>query len=75
MTVDLQQGFIRPVRVKTYATDPASPDYQRHFAGAVPPVVEGKPLKDVQVDKLAGASGCPIGFNDALSQIRLQATN
>lgn len=74
VTVDLQQGLIRHVQVKTHATDPTSLDYQRHFAEAVPSAVEGKLLKDVKVGKLAGASGCPIGFNDALSQIRQQAT-
>lgn len=74
VTVNLQQGLIRQVQVKTHATDPTSLDYQRRFADAVPQVVQGKPLKDVQVGKLAGASGCPIGFNDALDQIRKQAT-
>lgn len=73
VTVDVQQGLIKSVQVKTHATDPTSLDYQRRFADAVPPIVIGKPLKDVQVGKLAGASGCPIGFNDALAQIRRQA--
>lgn len=73
VTVGLQQGLIKKVQVKTHATDPTSLDYQRDFAQAVPRVVEGKPLRDVKVGKLAGASGCPIGFNDALDQIRQQA--
>ena len=73
VTVNLQQGLISQVQVKTHATDPTSLDYQRRFADAVPQVVEGKPLKDVKVGKLAGSSGCPIGFNDALDQIRKQA--
>jgi len=74
VTVNVQQGLILQVQVKTHATDPTSLDYQRRFADAVPAVVVGKLLKDVQVGKLAGASGCPIGFNDALDQIRKQAT-
>jgi uncharacterized protein with FMN-binding domain len=74
VTVNLQQGLITQVQVQTHATDPTSLDYQRRFADAVPPVVVGKLLKDVQVGKLAGSSGCPIGFNDALDQIRKQAT-
>lgn len=73
VTVNLQQGLISHVEVKTHATDPTSLDYQRNFAAAVPAVVEGKSLKDAKVGKLAGASGCPIGFNDALDQIRKQA--
>ncbi|RZK59932.1 MAG: hypothetical protein EOO59_07305 [Hymenobacter sp.] len=73
VTVDLRRGLIEKVQVKTHATDLTSLDYQRRFADAVPAVVVGKPLRDVQVGKLAGASGCPIGFNDALTQIRQQA--
>lgn len=47
--------------------------YQERFAAAVPGVVIGKSLDDVKVGKLAGASGCPDGFNDALAKIREQA--
>lgn len=74
VTVNVQQGLIRQVQVKTHATDPTSLDYQRRFAQAVPAAVVGKLLKDVNVGKLAGSSGCPIGFNDALDQIRKQAS-
>ena len=74
VTVNVQQGLIRQVQVKTHATDPTSLDYQRRFAQAVPAAMVGKLLKDVNVGKLAGSSGCPIGFNDALDQIRKQAT-
>jgi len=73
VTVEVQQGLLKKVQVKTHATDPVSLDYQRRFADAVPAVVEGRPLSEVKVGKLAGASGCPIGFNDALAQIKQQA--
>jgi uncharacterized protein with FMN-binding domain len=74
VTVSLQEGLIQQVQVQTHATNPNSLDYQRRFADAVPQVVVGKPLKDVKVSKLAGSSGCPIGFNNALDQIRQKAT-
>lgn len=73
VTVVLKAGTIAHVAVKTHATDPTSLDYQRAFAAAVPKVVQGKHLGAVKVGKLAGASGCPIGFNDALTQIKKQA--
>lgn len=73
VTLNLKNDLITEVHVKTLATDPTSLEYQRAFADAVPKVVQGKRLRDVKVGKLAGASGCPVGFNDALAQIRKQA--
>jgi uncharacterized protein with FMN-binding domain len=73
VTVSLKGDLLTEVHVKTLATDPTSLEYQRAFAEAVPKVVQGKRLRDVKVGKLAGASGCPIGFNDALAQIKKQA--
>lgn len=69
--------LFRPIarrQVQKHATDPTSLDYQRRFAEAVPAAALGKRLKDVNVGKLAGSSVCPIGSNDALDQIRKQAT-
>jgi hypothetical protein len=48
--------------------------YQERFAAAVPGEVIGKPIADLTVGKLAGASGCADGFNDALAKIREQAS-
>jgi hypothetical protein len=36
-------------------------------------VVVGRPLDQVKVGKLAGSSGTPQGFNDAINQIKRQA--
>ncbi|MEX5635638.1 hypothetical protein [Parafrankia sp. FMc2] len=47
--------------------------YQERFAAAVPAEVIGRSLDEVRVDRLAGASGCAEGFNDALAKIREQA--
>lgn len=75
VTVNLKEGTITKVQVKTLATDPTSLDYQLRFAEAVPKVVEGKRITEVKVGKLAGSSGTPVGFNDAINQIKKQATN
>ncbi|WP_312714810.1 hypothetical protein [Corynebacterium flavescens] len=47
--------------------------YQEQFAAAVPDEVKGKPIADLEIDVIAGASGCADGFNNALDKIREQA--
>jgi hypothetical protein len=61
------------VTVEPQAENETSLDYQERFAAAVPDEVIGKSLDEAEVGKLAGASTCPDGFNDALAQIREQA--
>lgn len=73
VTVILKDGVIRSVRVTPHAYVPTSLQLQRRFAAAVPRVVVGRPISGLKVGKLAGSSGTPEGFNDALEQIRKQA--
>jgi hypothetical protein len=73
VTIQLEDDRITSTAVKTHATDPTSLDYQRRFAAAVPGAVQGKPIADLRVGRLAGSSGCPTGFNAALDQIRAKA--
>jgi uncharacterized protein with FMN-binding domain len=73
VTVDIDDGVITDVEIGTPATNPTSLDYQEAFAAAVPDEVIGKDLSEVRVGKLAGSSGTPDGFNDAIEQIREQA--
>jgi len=71
--VRLVRGMIARVEVGAPAKDPTSLGYQKRFAAAVPAVVVGRPIDQVKVGKLAGASGCPDGFNAAIAKIRTQA--
>ena len=71
--VRLVRGIVARVDVGTPAKDPTSLGYQKRFAAAVPTVVVGRPIDQVKVGKLAGASGCPDGFNAAIAKIRAQA--
>ncbi len=71
--IRLAGGVISAVQVGTPAKDPTSLGYQKRFAAAVPAVVVGKPIDQIKVGKLAGASGCPDGFNAALDKIRAKA--
>jgi uncharacterized protein with FMN-binding domain len=74
VTVTLSADTVTKVTVEPMPKNNAvSRGYQERFAAAVPGVVIGKSLDDVKVGKLAGASGCPDGFNDALAKIREQA--
>jgi uncharacterized protein with FMN-binding domain len=75
VTVTLRSGLITAVEVEPHATVPRSLEFQRRFAAAVPKVVVGKPIDQVQVGKLAGSSGTPRGFNDAIQKIKQQAAS
>ncbi|MFF2653100.1 hypothetical protein [Streptomyces sp. NPDC058045] len=73
VTLILDNGVVTAVTVKPQATNETSRGYQERFAAAVPGEVVGKRLDQVKVGKLAGASTCPDGFNDALAKIREKA--
>ncbi|EST23030.1 FMN-binding protein [Streptomyces niveus] len=74
VTVTLDQGVITQVEVAPHATNETSRDFQDRFAQAAPEAVEGRPIDDVQLDRLAGSSGTPDGFNDALAKIKAEAS-
>jgi thiamine biosynthesis lipoprotein len=71
--VTLRNGVIRTLKVTPHATDPTSLRLQRRFAAAVPAVVVGRPITKVRVGRLAGSSGTPDGFNEAIEKIKKQA--
>jgi uncharacterized protein with FMN-binding domain len=73
VTVTLVDDVITAVDVTPHATNPTSLDLQRRFAAAVPAVVVGKRIDEVNVGRLAGSSGTPDGFNAAVQQIKEQA--
>ena len=51
-----------------------SKKHQDAFAKAVPDPVVGKPLKDLKIDKIAGASWTTEAFNKALEVARQEAS-
>ena len=71
--VTLANGVVTAVKVTPHAFVPESLELQRRFAAAVPKVVVGRPINQVNVGKLAGSSGTPKGFNDAIDRIKRQA--
>ena len=70
----LANGIITAVEVTPHATVPRSLELQRRFAAAVPKVVVGRPIDQVNVGRLAGSSNTPKGFNAAIRQIKDQAS-
>jgi uncharacterized protein with FMN-binding domain len=75
VSVTLVDGVITAVTVTPRATDPTSLDYQTRFAQAVPALVVGRNIDEVNLSKVAGSSGTPEGFNAAIQRIKAQATS
>jgi hypothetical protein len=75
VSVTLVDDVISAVTVTPQATDPTSLDYQSRFARAVPVLVVGRNIDEVNLSKVAGSSGTPDGFNAAIQQIKAEATN
>ena len=74
ITIGLRADMITDVTVEPMPeNNDTSRGYQERFAAAVPAEVIGKSLDEVRVGKLAGASGCADGFNNAVAAIRDQA--
>jgi uncharacterized protein with FMN-binding domain len=73
VTITLADDIVTAVSVTPHATDPTSLDLQKRFAAAVPAVVVGRDIDEIEVDRLAGSSGTPQGFNAAVEDIKAQA--
>jgi uncharacterized protein with FMN-binding domain len=74
VSVTLVDDVITAVTVTPRATDPTSLDYQTRFAQAIPALVVGRNIDDVNLSKVAGSSGTPDGFNAAIQRIKAEAT-
>jgi uncharacterized protein with FMN-binding domain len=73
VAVTLVDEVITAVTVTPRATDPTSLDYQTRFARAVPALVVGRNIDEVNLSKVAGSRGTPDGFNAAIQQIKAKA--
>lgn len=65
---------VTAVKIVGHPFTSISKKHQNDFAKAVPDAVVGKPLKDLKVDKLAGASWTSEAFNKALEVARQEAS-
>lgn len=71
--IGVRDGLVHDVRVVGHPFTSISRGHQEAFAKEVPGVVTGKPIKDLKVDKIAGASWTSEAFNAALDEVRRQA--
>ncbi|MEU9787188.1 hypothetical protein AB0H92_40590 [Streptomyces phaeochromogenes] len=74
VAITLEGDEITAVDVIPHATDKTSRALQRRFADAVPTLVAGRDIDDVRLDRVAGNSHTPAGFNDALEKIKTEAS-
>ncbi len=70
----LKDGNVETVEIVGHPFTSISKKHQDAFTKAINGVVDGKPLKDLKVDKVAGASWTSEAFNKALDVARQQAS-
>ncbi|SMQ58159.1 hypothetical protein SAMN06295909_0114 [Plantibacter sp. VKM Ac-1784] len=73
VTLSIAGDTVTAVTITTPAEDETSLGYQQRFTAALPAAIIGRELADLDVDRLAGASGCSEGFMDALAKVRADA--
>jgi hypothetical protein len=75
VALTLSDGTISEVKVTPEASNGTSKQYQTQFAGGIADQVVGKSLDDLDVSKVAGSSLTATGFNDAIDQIKAEASS
>lgn len=70
----VKQGSVEKVDIVGHPFTSISKKHQTEFANAINGVVDGKPLKGLKVDKVAGASWTSEAFNKALEVTRQEAS-
>jgi uncharacterized protein with FMN-binding domain len=73
VSITLEDNIITDVVVVPNAQLPISVRYQGQFTSGVADAVIGKNINEVQLDVVSGSSLTPIGFNNALDQIKAEA--
>lgn len=74
VTVSLKaDGTIQDVDFQGMAKHETSKKYQGLFASGYKPLVLGKKIDEVELDKVSGSSLAPKGFNDAIEKIKAEA--
>ena len=73
VTVTLKDGVIEDAIIKSIAERPNTIKFQGIFIQNFEPLVVGKNIDEVKLDKVAGSSLSPKGFNDALEKIKAEA--
>lgn len=73
VSITLEGGMVTASTFEGFATDPASKRFQGEFAEGFQPLVVGKNIDELDLQKVSGSSLTPKGFMDALESIKTQA--
>jgi hypothetical protein len=73
VTITLKNGVIADSTVESKAQRPMSVHFQGIFVANYKPLVVGKNIDEVKLDKVSGSSLSPKGFNDAIEKIKAEA--
>ena len=71
--VTLKGDVITDAEVVSKAERPMSKQFQQTFIDNYKPLVIGKKISEVNLDKVSGSSLTPKGFNDAITKIKAEA--
>ena len=75
VTLTISGDVVTGASATAKASDPQSDRYQDIFIGGFKQFVVGKKLAEINVTKVSGSSLTGIGFNDAVSKIKVEAKN
>lgn len=73
ITLTLKDGIVTDSQFQATPNLPMSQRFMDMFANNYKPLVIGKKLSEIHLDKVSGSSYTPIGFNSALEKIKSQA--
>jgi len=73
VTLTINEGIVTEASVTPEAENPKSVYMQRIFIENYKSLVVGKSIKDLHLNKVAGSSLTPKGFNDAVEKIKAEA--
>jgi uncharacterized protein with FMN-binding domain len=74
VTLTLEDNTVTALEVEGSGGTPNAKKFQGEFIGSIDEMVVGKNIDDIDVSKVAGSSLTSGGFNEALKQIRDDAS-
>ncbi len=74
VTLTIKDDVIVDANVVSTTTHPTSKLMQAKFISGYKPLVIGKKIDDVVLTKVSGSSLTPVGFNNAVAKIKVQAS-
>lgn len=75
LTVTLNKGIIKNIDLEQQASGGDTAIYQARFASGYKPLVIGKKIEEVKLNRVAGSSLTSDGFNKALESIKRDAAS